>query len=43
MKKYVVPSWHPCLGEYCPVSYQDYSYAMHCASFDADVKDNQFE
>jgi hypothetical protein len=24
----VVPSWHPCLGKYCPVSYQDYSYAM---------------
>jgi hypothetical protein len=21
MKKCVVPSWHPCLGKYCPVSY----------------------
>jgi hypothetical protein len=43
MKKCVAPSWHPCSGEYCPVSYQDYFYAMRCTSFDADVKDNQFE
>jgi hypothetical protein len=43
MKKCVVPSWHPCSGKYCPVSYQDYSYAMHCASFNANVEDNQFK
>jgi hypothetical protein len=43
IKKCVVPSWHPCSGEYCLVSYQDYSYTMRYVSFDADVEDNQFE
>jgi hypothetical protein len=31
------------MGEYCPISYQDYFYAMRYADFDADVEDNQFE
>jgi hypothetical protein len=43
MHKCVVPFWYPCTGDYCLVSYQNYSYAMHCTELDADIKDNQFE
>ena len=39
----IMPSWHPCAGEYCPTSFQDYSYAMRCAEFDADIEDNMTE
>ena len=39
----IVPSWHPCAGEFCPTSFQDYSYAMCCAEFDADIEDNMAE
>jgi hypothetical protein len=31
------------VGKYCPVSYQDYSYAMCCVNFNTNIKDNQFE
>jgi hypothetical protein len=33
----LVPSWHPCSGDHCPVSFQDYSYDMRCAEADADA------
>ena len=39
----IVPSWHPCAGKFCPTSFQDYSYAMRCVEFDADIEDNMAE
>ena len=36
----IVPSWHPYAGKFCPTFFQDYSYAIHCMEFDADIEDN---
>ena len=39
----IVPSWHLCAGNHCPISFQDYSYAMRCTESDADLEDLELQ